>query len=127
MTNGENGSAINREVSAALAREYQWPAFKTRVIEPLPLDADTLDQLLGEYPLPPATPKDKPPSIFIKKENEKLMIDIGAFFPKTEIVLLANDELIVPENGFQLNIIKDSNGRIAGVEFNGSKLVRKNP
>ena len=84
-----------------------------------------LAQLVGEYPLPPMSPTDKPPSAFITQENGKLMIEAAQFLAKDEIVLLANDELIVPDNGFQLKLARDKDGRVTHLEFNAMKLVKK--
>lgn len=125
MTNGDAGSVVYRQILNALAKEYQWPAYKAREIEPVALDANMLDQLVGEYPLPPLSPTDNPPSIFITQENGRLMIEAAKFLSKTEIVLLANDELIVPDNGFQLKLARDKDGRVTHLEFNSRKLVKK--
>lgn len=126
MTNGDAGSVVYQQLLIALAKEYQWPSFKAREIEPVALDASMLEQLVGEYPLPPMSPTDKPPSAFITQDNGKLMIEAAQFLAKDEIVLLANDEMIVPDNGFQLKLARDKNGRVSHLEFNSRKLFKKN-
>lgn len=125
MTNGDAGSMVYRQLLNALAKEYQWPAYKAREIEPVALDANTLDQLIGEYPLPPMSPTDTPPSIFITQENGRLMIEAAKFLSKTEIVLLANNELIALETGFALELGREKDGRITHLDFNSRKLVKK--
>jgi hypothetical protein len=125
MTNGDAGSVAYRQLLNALAKEYQWPAYKAREIEPIALDANMLDQLAGEYPLPPMSPTDTPTSAFITQENGKLMIEAAQFLAKDEIVLLANDELIVPDNGFQLKLARDKDDRVTHLEFGKMKLVKK--
>jgi CubicO group peptidase (beta-lactamase class C family) len=126
MTNGDAGSMVYQQLLMALAKEYQWPAFKAREIEPIALDTNTLEQLIGEYPLPPMSPTDKPPSIFITQENGRLMIEAARFLSKTEIVLLANDELIALETGFdELELGRDNDGRITHLNFHSRKLVKK--
>lgn len=126
MTNGDAGSMVYQQLLIALAKEYHWPAFKAREIEPIALDTNTLDQLVGEYPLPPMSPTDKPPSIFIKQENGRLMIEAANYLPKGEIVLLADNELVSPETGFQLKLVRDEDGRVSHLEFNSRKLFKKN-
>ncbi|MBR7800476.1 serine hydrolase domain-containing protein [Undibacterium fentianense] len=125
MTNGEGGSIVFRQVLNALAREYQWPAFQSREITLLPIETGMLTELIGEYPLPPGSPTDTPPSLFISQEAGKLMVEVPKFLPKTEIVMPAGDELLAPENGFQLKIIKDQNGQVAYLDFGSRKLVKK--
>jgi CubicO group peptidase (beta-lactamase class C family) len=125
MTNGEGGAMIYREILSSLAKEYHWPSYKTREIEPIAMNPSIVDQLLGEYPLPPASPTETPPSVFITHENGKLMIEAAKFLAKTEMVMLANDELLIPENGFELKLIKDKDGRVASLEFGSMKLVKK--
>lgn len=125
MTNGEGGSLIYRQILSSLAKEYHWPGYEASEIEPIALTPSTVEQLLGAYPLPPMSPTDKPPTLFITQENGKLMIEAAKYLSKTEIVLLANDELIALENGFQLKLVRDQDGRIAHLDFNSMKLVKK--
>nr|WP_315483363.1 serine hydrolase domain-containing protein [uncultured Undibacterium sp.] len=126
MTNGDAGSVVYRQILNALAKEYQWPGYKAREIETVALDASMLAQLVGEYPLPAMSPNDTPRSAFITQENGKLMIEAAQFLAKDEIVLLANDELIVPDNGFQLKLARDKDGRVTHLEYGSRKLVKKN-
>lgn len=125
MTNGEGGGMVYRQVISALAKEYHWPSFQTREIEPIALDANTVKQLVGEYPLPPASADDKPPSIFITYENGHLLAEVPKFVPKSEIVMPALDELLMPENGFQLKVARDQEGRITNLEFNSKRIDKK--
>ncbi|MBC3807901.1 beta-lactamase family protein [Undibacterium seohonense] len=125
MTNGDAGSVVYRQILNALAKEYQWPAYQAREIEAVALDASMLEQLVGEYPLPAMSPNDAPRSAFITQENGKLMIEAAQFLAKDEIVLLANDELIVPDNGFQLKLARDKDGRVTHLAFGSRKLVKK--
>lgn len=126
MTNGDAGSMVYQQLLIALAKEYHWPAFKARVIEPVALEAHMLDQLAGEYPLPPMSPTDKPPSLLITQEQGKLMIEAANYLPKGELVLLADGELLSPETGFQLKLVKDDQGRVSNLEYGPRKLMKKN-
>nr|WP_314860666.1 serine hydrolase domain-containing protein [uncultured Undibacterium sp.] len=125
MTNGDAGSVVYRQILNSLAKEYQWPGYKAREIEPVVLDANMLNQLVGEYPLPPMSPTAAPISAYITQENGKLMIEAKQFLAKDEVVLLANDELLVPDNGFQLKVARDTDGRVSHLEFGKMKLVKK--
>ncbi|MBC3881883.1 beta-lactamase family protein [Undibacterium sp. LX40W] len=125
MTNGEGGGMVYRQVLSALAKEYHWPSFKTREIEPIEPSASILEQLIGECPIPPASPTDKPPSVLLTQENGKMMVEIGKFMPKTEIVLLANDDLIVLENGFELKLIRGNEGRVSHLMLGATKIIKK--
>jgi hypothetical protein len=125
MTNSDAGFTVARELLNAIAKEYRWPGFAPREIEPITLDAAALEQLLGEYPSPPDITGGKPTSLFLTQEGGKLMVEVPGFVPKTEIVVLADGELIAPETGFQSTLMKDKDGKIVGVDIGSAKLTKK--
>jgi CubicO group peptidase (beta-lactamase class C family) len=125
MTNSDAGSSVVTDLLNALAKEYRWPGYGPREIEPIKLDAVMLEQLLGEYPSPPALTGGKPTSLFLTHEGGKLMVEVPGFVPKTEIVVLADGELIAPETGFQSMLMKDKDGKIVGVDIGSAKLTKK--
>lgn len=53
------------------------------------------------------------------------MVEIGKFMPKTEIVLLANDDLIVLENGFELKLVRGKEGNVSHLMLGATKIVKK--
>lgn len=125
MTNSDAGSSIASELLNALAKKYRWPGYGPREIEPIKLDAVMLEQLLGEYPSPPALTGGKPTSLFLTLEGGKVMVEVPGFVPKAEIVVLADGELIAPETGFQSTLMKDKDGKIVGVDIGSAKLTKK--
>jgi hypothetical protein len=51
MTNGDNGSALAREILATLADEYDWPAYRAERRTVADLPSDQLDEIAGRYEL----------------------------------------------------------------------------
>jgi hypothetical protein len=125
MTSSDAGSSVITEVLNAHAKEYRWPGYGPRENEPIKLDAAMLKQLLGEYPSPPALTGGKPTSLFLTHEGGKLMVEVPGFVPKTEIMVLADGELLAPETGFKSMLMKDKDGKIVGVDIGSAKLTKK--
>lgn len=125
MTNGEGGAFVYRQLLGALANMYDWPDFKPKVIETIALDTSLAQQVAGEYPFPPASATDTPPSVFVTYEMNQLMIEVPKILPKTEAVMQANGVLITPENGFEWKFTKAKDGGISAIEFNGRRLAKK--
>ncbi|MEM9554474.1 MAG: serine hydrolase domain-containing protein [Acidobacteriota bacterium] len=49
LTNGDGGDALAREIIAALAEQYAWPALQPQVRSTVDVDDATLDALVGSY------------------------------------------------------------------------------
>lgn len=125
MTNSDAGDALARELLYALAAEYKWADYGPREIEPIVLDSATLRQVAGEYPVPRAvTGAPKSVSQIMTVENGKLYAEVPGFVPKVEMVLIADDRLISPETGFEVQLQRKAGGAIDGINI-GSAILRK--
>lgn len=125
MTNGEGGSFVYRPLLAAIAKAYDWPDFKPREIEAVPIDKNLVNQMVGEYPFPANAPTDKPTSVLVSVENGQLMIEVPKFIPKMEAVMQSDGTLLTLENGFEWSFTKGEDGHVTAIEFNGRKLDKK--
>lgn len=126
MTNSDAGDALAREVLYAIAAEYQWLDYGPREVEPIALDSVTLQQLVGEYPVPQAVVGGTTPvSQVMTVEGGKLYAEVAGFVPRVEMVLVKGDRLLAPETGFEVELSRDKAGAIDGINIGPAVLRRK--
>ena len=125
MTNSDAGSGLQKEILYALAKEYDWPDYGPREIQPIALDSATRNQLVGEYPVPAALTGGKSVSQFIRYEAEALSVEVAGFVPKTALVALADGVLLAPETGFEVRMIRDTGGQITALDIGSARLTKK--
>ena len=125
MTNSDAGSGLQKEILYALAKEYDWPDYGPREIQPIALDSATLNQLVGECPVPAALTGGKSVSQFIRYEAGALSVEVAGFVPKTALVALADGVLLAPETGFEVRMIRDTGGQITALDIGSARLTKK--
>ena len=125
MTNSDEGSSLAKEILNALAKEYDWPEYGTREVQPIALDSASVRQLVGEYPVPVTLTGGKQVSQVIRNEAGTLTVEVPGFVTKSVIIALADNLLLSPETGFEFHITKDKSGRITGLDIGSARLTKK--
>ena len=125
MTNSDAGAGVQKEILYAIAKEYGWPDYGPREIQPIALDSATVNQLVGEYPVPVSLTGGKEASQFIRREGGALSVEVAGFVPKTVIVALADGVLLAPETGFEFRMVRDASGRVIALDIGSARLTKK--
>jgi CubicO group peptidase (beta-lactamase class C family) len=125
MTNSDAGSSLTNEILFALAKEYDWPEYGPREVQPIALDSATVRQLVGEYPVPAKLTDGRTVSQTIRNESGRLMVEVPGFVPKTALVALADNVLLAPESGFEFHMLRDAAGRVTGIDIGSARLTKK--
>nr|MCU0649747.1 hypothetical protein [Gemmatimonadaceae bacterium] len=124
MTNSDAGGSLTKEILYAIAKEYQWPDYGPREVAPIALDSASVQQLVGEYPVPSTLTDGKRVSQILRMEGAVLTVEVPGFVPKSSLVALADDVLLAPETGFEFRIMRDRRGRVSGLDIGNARLTK---
>jgi len=112
MTNSDRGGILVGDILRAIAREYDWPAFKPRIKKIVRVAPQALSPLTGRYQMRPGK------TIDIVLEGEKLFIVDG----KQKIELFPESETSFFELVEETDIVfeKAKDGKVSGLVINGN-------
>ena len=125
MTNGDSGSGLANEILYALAAEYHWSGFAPRLIEPLAVDAATLEHYAGSYLLAAPDGGAQALRITVTRVAERIFAEAPPFMPRTDLLLLTPDKAVALESGLELGFGTAADGTIDRLELAGMTLRRE--
>jgi len=116
MTNGNSGSDLAAEILRSLAREYGWPDFKPREIEPADVHPEVMELYAGRYQISSdyvlTVEVDNGVLFVISPDNQR-----SATLPETGI------KFVMIESAIPIEFTLDEEGNVTGavISFGGTK------
>lgn len=119
MTNGDEGTALAREVLLSIADAYRWPDIVPEQVRALPLEARAAIGYAGRYRIPEAP--DLP--LRIEWRAGRLRLRLGDR-PPAELVRVAADRFVIMADGTPLRFERGPGGRVVAAVAYGSRASR---
>lgn len=118
LTNGDRGMEVGTMLLTAIAREYNWPDYRDRVLVPQTVNASTLEQYAGAYQMTPdATASFEVEHGFLMGETAQV--------PKTALYSLGSDRFFATDGTmfqFERNRQNTVNGLMVDDWFHASRV-----
>jgi CubicO group peptidase (beta-lactamase class C family) len=92
MTNSDAGGRLGNEIVHAIAREYNWPGFDSRIITPVALSTDAVGAYVGTY-----ASRDGP-RVQIAAEGARIWLTLP-WGERRELMPIGEDRFESPEGG----------------------------
>ncbi len=121
MTNGEQGMGLVKEILYSIAARYRWPEYGPRSVSLLAVDSLELERYVGTY----EATKPFPVSLLVSREGGKLFAEAKGLLPREEFGLTSKEKSIGIQSGNEGTFLLGPGGNVIGVEFSGTKLMRK--
>jgi CubicO group peptidase (beta-lactamase class C family) len=121
MVNGVGGRPLVREILYAIAAEYGWPGFAPDTIEPLEVDTQTKDALVGTFG---ATVEGAIIEARIRREGEKVFIESSKLGLRSELAFVSRTSFVVLDTGDEYAFVPREGGAIDAIDWGGTVLTR---
>lgn len=116
MTNSDNGDAVVTPILHALAREYDWPGYRTSVIDAIDVAPATLADYTGTY-RPPEIPID----IVITREKGALFM---TFNNSTSELVPVKKDVFASVRGGQIPFERNGSGKVTALLLGGTRVPK---
>jgi CubicO group peptidase (beta-lactamase class C family) len=122
MVNGVAGRPLVREILYAIAAEYDWPGFAPDNIEPVEVDTQTKEALVGHYG---ASVDRADVAAQIRRDGENLSIESSKLGLRSELLFVSKTSFVVLDTGDEFSFVLGEGGRVATIEWAGIVLERE--
>jgi len=119
MTNSDNGGALIKEIKNRAAEIYGWPELGPTIKTVAPFSRDLQNSFVGTYEI-------KQPiqaMLEISAAGETLIINLPDYIDNVPFHI-ESAEKIFSLNGINMNVVSDTNGAVAKLEFWGGEAKR---